>query len=80
MSEHAITATVLIRVDSHAGEWVPLADLVRFTGLHEQRVRECADRLVQRGQLHQATAAGQVFYGVHVEGVPPPAVLSCHQP
>lgn len=80
MSEHALTATVLIRVDSHAGEWVPLADLVRFTGLREQRVRECADALVQRGQLHQATAAGQLFYGVRVEGVPPPTVLPCHQP
>jgi hypothetical protein len=76
MSGYALTATVLIRIDAHAGEWVPLADLVRFTGVAEQRVRECAEHLVQRGQLHQATAAGHQFYGVQVEGVPPPSVFS----
>jgi hypothetical protein len=72
MSQFALPATLLIRLDAHAGEWVPLLDLVAFVGLREDRVTACLQGLVDNGQVLHGTTPGQAFYGVRTEGVPLP--------
>lgn len=72
MSQFALPATLLIRLDSRAGEWVPLSDLVAFVGLREERVTACLQGLVDTGQVLHAGPSHQAFYGVRTEGVPLP--------
>ena len=72
MSTFALPATLLIRLDAHAGEWVPLSDLVTFVGLRSDRVTECLQGLVDTGQVLHGSNPIQAFYGVRTEGVPLP--------
>ena len=69
MSAYALRATVLIYIDTRAGEWVSFEDIYKRVGCTPERVQNVCTQLVADGQVHHARGDQRDFYGVHVEGM-----------
>ena len=67
MSTYSMRALILIRADSHAGQWLPLAWLIdHLRNYSAAEVTEGANDLASLGLISRTVINGQAHYGVKV--------------